>query len=374
MQPVGTFGVVPQVVNPAVVVVPSNNAGSGPKGGGGCCGKRKSKRKGSCSSCGRCFGSLFVMLFAFICTSGCYVFPIYSSFTKPDYFKNPEKPIWTWKTAFNKVQSIGNSMAAGDSSEGNEGAAVATLREANLTRGLDNVLFMAMNSTNDDVPYIEPNFYNSSFLSTEMKPFAEERKLNIRGGILAGLNQTKELMGFKSKRTPDAYFGKEYCERGADGAPVGVWKELCNFKHNVTNLECIDMMNGPAICVGIRNRRYEVFSVSKQCKFVDPEIPVEIFPTISDLCYNGNNSSSLRAAVNITKPICPCMITSSLVDNVEPTGIATAPSQNARDFIAVNRTNTEIQKLLQGPEGVFGNSFNSSLIDFAAKNANLMFQ
>ncbi|KAH8582727.1 uncharacterized protein ELE39_001383 [Cryptosporidium sp. chipmunk genotype I] len=392
MQPIGAFGMVPQLMNPPVVMVPGRNSGRSLSGNGSCCGGNNSKRKGSCSSCGRCFGSLLIILFAFICTSCCYAYPIYNSFTNPEYFKKQEEPIWTWKTALNKAKKIGYSMSltklpedenvtSGNTSRSREMDGVQFLKldstdklnskddsDGNTTTFINLENFLGKNSSNILLPP-----YNNSYISSLLYSNTE-RKLNIRGGG-GVMNHTRDLViGVKTKQTPNKYFNKEYCERGESEVSEGVWKELCNYKHNVTNLECIDMMNGPAICVGIRNRKYEVFSVSKQCKFVDPEIPVEIFPAISDICYNGKYLNGSLTTFNITKPLCPCMITSSPVDNLEFSGNTTTKTstgtQDTRDFTLLNKASPETQKMLRGPEGIPGNSSNSSLIHFAAKTFN----
>lgn len=380
MQPIGAFGMVPQLVNPSVVMVPGGNSVKSLNRNGSCCGGKKPKRKGSCGVCGRCIGSLFIILFAFICTSCCYSYPIYNSFTNPEYFKKNEEPIWTWKIALNKAKEFGYSMSLTKAPEDEN-----ELFEENDKNGdLDKVQFLKLNSTNNGTAttflnlrnYPDKNssnlispLYNNSYMSNILYSNVE-RKLNIRGG---GLNLINELIGFKTKQIPNKYFDKEYCERG-ENATAEIWKDLCNFRHNVTNFECIDMMNGPAICVGIRNHKYEVFSVSKQCKFVDPEIPVEIFPAISDLCYSNKRYHSISSAVattNITKPICPCMITSSPVDNMEFDGNTTTKGNiDTRDFIILNKTNQDAQKMLRGGEGILENPFNSSLIHFAAKSVN----
>lgn len=385
MQPIGAFGMVPQLINPPVMMVPGRSSGKGSSGN--CCGGSNSKRKGSCGSCGRCFGSLFIILFAFICTSCCYAYPIYNSFTNPEYFKKQETPIWTWETAFSKAKEIGYSMSLTKSPEDGNGTSENTAR----SREMDRVQFLKLNSTDDNNRnastfinlenisgqnsskiFFPP--YNNTYISSLLYS-NPERKLSIRGGG-GGLNLVKDLaIGVKTKQIPNKYFNKEYCDRGREEKSEGVWNEFCNYKHNVTNLECIDMMNGPAICVGIRNRKYEVFSVSKQCKFIDPEIPVEIFPTISDICYSGKYLNSSLATFNITKPICPCMISSSPVDNLElneNTTIATTltGNQKTRDFILQDKANPETQKMLRGPEGISDSSSNSGLIHSTAKTLN----
>lgn len=349
MQPIGTVGVVPQLVNQAVMMVPAKNSvDNSRKGGGGCCGRSRSK-KGSCGSCGKCIGSLFVMLFAFICASCCYAYPIYNAFMNPEYFKSREKPIWTWEMLFNKAKEVGNSIIQPKPSEP-EGEVFSRNSQ---TRDLEGAQLHRLNSTSGSEP-------SSSFLNLEnflgknaqnlMLPLynssqtsSVERKLNIRGG-----GQTKEeLAGIRSKPTHRVYFSKEYCERGEDGMSTGAWKELCNFKHNVTNLECIDMMNGPAICVGIRNHQYEIFSVSKLCKSVDPEIPVEVFPAISDICYSENSPNGLPTSAAVNNTTCPCMVTSSSIDNTGLSGNATTVNPDTNDFITLDKLNSDVHELLR---------------------------
>lgn len=258
MQQPGAIGVLPQVVNPQMLMLPNNNA-------------RRKTKKGSCTTCGRCFGSLFIILFAIICVSCCYAYPIYNSFTNPDYFKTTEKPIWTWKMLFSKVKDIGNSLSIiKDTSEDDD----------------------MVNKTGNET--VNNNVNNNN---TENVHVVSDRKLNMRGNYF---NQTD----FFKEKNMNKYLNREYCYDSENE----YWDVFCGVKTNVRNLECIDMMNGPAICVGIRNSNYEVFLVPTECKFLNPEIPIEIIPTISDYCSNKIQFSS--------NPKCPCFITSMSASNI----------------------------------------------------------
>ncbi|KAF7458553.1 hypothetical protein HWI79_875 [Cryptosporidium felis] len=338
MQPIGTLGVIPQLVNPQVMVAPGR---SSRKGSGG------SKKKGSCSSCGRCFGSLFVILFAIICTSCCYAYPIYNSFTNPNYFKQHEKPIWTWRMALNKVKDLGYSMSIISSPiNQDENEVKKASNSSETTRRIEDYL---RSNISDLILSESSNSFADLFNSTG------NRKLSIRG---AGGGLQNNIFTFKKKATPNKYFNREYCGEEERRA----WSELCNVKHNVTNLECIDMLNGPAICVGIRNRGYEVFSVSKECKFLEPELPVEVFPAVSSFCSSGNSSKG-------NSLLCPCLITANLVDSIF-NNTSLSPSSGNNGTILDKLVGLEAQKQLRGGREVMG-SFNGNFGEQAAKHLEL---
>ncbi|KAK6588353.1 hypothetical protein RS030_6878 [Cryptosporidium xiaoi] len=332
MQPLGSVGIVPQVVNPQVLVMPTKAPS-----------ENVVKKKGSCTKCGQCCGSLFVMIFAILCTMGCYFYPTYKSFTDPDYFKNREDPIWTWETAFSKVKEIGHAMSNISSSLSEESRAIAVetpTGESEVGAGDYNTSFgrklkigrrgKNRGNNTDQNPNANANATVIGMNSTVIND-------NINGT----LNNETVLVEARGR-----YFEKEYCDKADSKGP---WKDFCGVKSIITNLECIDMMNGPAICVGIRNSKYVVFTASQQCKLLEPKIPVEIIPVISDYCSGKIHFPS--------KLKCPCKISQSIV---EQSTQVTTPENNVDNNstsingnqVSLNKVDSETSDKLGGPDGV----------------------
>ncbi|KAH8739240.1 hypothetical protein FG386_000716 [Cryptosporidium ryanae] len=325
MQPLGTVSTVPQVVNPQVLVVPTKAPS-----------ENVAKKKGSCTKCGQCCGSLFVMIFAVLCTMGCYFYPAYKSFTDPEYLKTKEDPIWTWSTAFSKVQELGHAMSnIGSSLSGAESKEIAveeSTNESGVAYGRKLKIGRKGKSKNNNA--------NSSLSSSANATAVGSNSTTSDGNVNSVPSNGTALFGVGGK-----YFEKEYC----DGADLkGPWRDFCGIRSTITNLECIDMMNGPAICVGIRNLKYIVFTASQQCKLLEPKIPVEIIPIISDYCSGKIHFPG--------KLKCPCKVSQSVVEQhpqVAPVeNVNNNSTSMSGNLVSLNKVDSETSERLGGPDGV----------------------
>ncbi|OII75697.1 hypothetical protein cand_029420 [Cryptosporidium andersoni] len=243
MQNFTTAGQIPHLVSPNLLMISPNKARS----------SKKRSNQSSCSACGRCCGSIAIIMFAVIAVSCCYALPIYSALMNSKYYDSYEEPIWNWSIVLSGIQYIKNLL-----------------------------------------PDKEAIFSKNDINNTTMRTLVEVTDVSNETIDITRDHTTREAANFSSID----YFREDLCQKNNS-----TWSKHCNYDNKITTFECIDMLRGPTVCIGIRNGRYNIFLVPNACKLVEPPLPVEIIPSIADGCVVDSKNPS----------ICPCYIVAAPV-------------------------------------------------------------
>lgn len=311
---------VPQVVNPQVLVVPAKAPP-----------ETSLKKKGACTKCGQCWGSLFVMVVAILCTMTCYLYPVYKSITDPDYFNNRQEPVWTWGTAVSRAKELGHTVSSIglsllDESETvgeSDGSGLVSERKLKAGRKGRGRNGRAGSATGD-----------ASSATSNSNSWTESSEIVL-------LSNSKPSGGGSDGK----YFEKEYCDELDKRGP---WRDFCSLRASIGHLDCVDVMDGPTVCVGIKDLKRVVFTVSQHCKLLDPKIPVEIIPVISDYCSGKIHFQG--------KPRCPCKINSSIVELSSQTPMShnnsTSTGGARANKVSLNKLDDQAVSRFGGSDGV----------------------